>query len=195
MRSVVKVGGSLLDWPELGPQLRAWLATQTDTVCLLPGGGAAAELVRHSQRTHGLSDVSAHWLAIRAMQFNAALLNELVPGATLCGTLAELNTLERRYPALLDPWQWLHTDDRAAAALPATWDVTSDAIAAQLAKTVRAELTLLKSALPPARTINAAAEAGYVDGWLASTWAGPIRCVNLRAAGWPEAVLRPNDEV
>ena len=83
MRRMIKVGGSLLDWPQLGPQLRAWLAACSgDDNLLVAGGGPAADWVREAQRQHALSDQAAHWLAIRAMQLSAGLLAELLPQAT-----------------------------------------------------------------------------------------------------------------
>ena len=40
---VVKVGGSLFDWPDLTPRLRDYLATLAGkNVLLIPGGGPAA---------------------------------------------------------------------------------------------------------------------------------------------------------
>ena len=81
-RMVVKVGGSLFDWPDLGPRLRQWLAANAPReVILVPGGGPTADVIRTLDRTHGLGDEAAHWLALRAMAVNAELLAALLPGA------------------------------------------------------------------------------------------------------------------
>src|SRR6185312_432391 len=90
---VVKVGGSLFDLPDLGPRLCDWLQRHAPReVLLVPGGGPAAELVRTLDRTHGLGEESSHWLALRALAINAALLAALVPGSCVIDglDLAEL---------------------------------------------------------------------------------------------------------
>jgi hypothetical protein len=69
--------------------------------------------------------------------------------------------------------------------LPASWDATSDAVAARVTVVAgAAELVLLKSAPPPAGDVAAWAAAGYVDEWLPRVLAGtPVRAraVDLRA--------------
>ena len=190
MRRMIKVGGSLLDWPQLGPQLRAWLAAYPDDDNLLiAGGGPAADWVREAQRQHGLSNRAAHWLAIRAMQLSAGVLAELVPQSIVCGHLAELTVSPPRGRiVILDVLNVLQQEASTAAdhALPASWDVTSDSIAAHLARATGAdELVLIKSALPQASTLAAAAEEGYIDRWLPHCWQRAVRCVHLRD-GWTE---------
>lgn len=211
-RRVIKVGGSLFDWPLLGPNLRAWLARcAADDNLLVAGGGFAADWIRQAQTLHKLPDEAAHWLAIRAMQLSACLLAELVPVAAISADPLELAA----HPAgarlvIVDVFDWLRREPsslgqraiggtekgRAGEALsadqlPASWDVTSDSIAAHLAQLVAAdELVLLKSTLPPAKSMHAAAAAGYVDRWLSQCWKRPVRCVNLRAEDWPEEKVK-----
>src|SRR5258708_1651031 len=79
---IVKVGGSLFDWPDLVPQLRDYLAMLAGkNVLLIPGGGPAADAVRAYDHSHGLGEESAHWLALRALSLNAHLLAALLPDA------------------------------------------------------------------------------------------------------------------
>jgi 5-(aminomethyl)-3-furanmethanol phosphate kinase len=183
---IIKIGGSLFDWPDLGPCLRDWLAGHAPReVILVPGGGRFAEIIRDLDRRHGLGDEVAHRMALQAMTINAQLLNALIPDSCIIDgpDLAELLWEQNRRP-ILDALAFCESDD--ADALPHTWAVTSDSIAARLAVVAGAtELVLLKSASPPAGDVATWAERGYVDAWLpralARTAIG-VRAFNLR--GW-----------
>ena len=164
---VVKVGGSLLAWPELRARLTAWLNTLAmPNVVLVPGGGATAEVVRELDRVHVLGDEAAHWLAIQAMGLNAHVLAALLPRARVVSQLAEL-------PAawscgdipVLDCLALLREEDALPGALPHTWAVTSDSIAGWVAERVGARrLVLLKSvAVPVGLDWREAARRGLVD--------------------------------
>jgi aspartokinase-like uncharacterized kinase len=170
--TVVKVGGSLLDWPELPVRLPAILAARrnllpTERAVLIAGGGRAADLVRALDRTHNLGDDRAHALALRALDLTSHILAELLVGSTIVDQI----------PALVDAWTAGSLPILAPRAcldelansgqtpLPASWTVTSDAISAYLADALRADcLVLLKSApLPAAATRRDAAQLGLVD--------------------------------
>lgn len=98
--------------------------------------------------------------------------------------------------AILDPWSFLREEEPQldGLALPESWQVTSDSIAARFAQAIgAAELVLLKSALPDATwTLADAAAAGYVDACLPriAHLTPMIRCVNLRAEGFPQSIWR-----
>ena len=78
---VVKVGGSLFDWPDLKSQLPRFLAGLSGkTVVVVPGGGKAADAVRDLDQRFNLGEVISHWLALRALTLNAHFLAELLPG-------------------------------------------------------------------------------------------------------------------
>jgi 5-(aminomethyl)-3-furanmethanol phosphate kinase len=184
--AVVKVGGSLFDLPDLGPRLRRWLDENAPPeVLLVPGGGPAADVVRALDRTHGLGEEAAHWLALRALAVNAALLAALLPAACVIDgpDLAELVWEQGRLP-VLDAFAFCEADEADAGHLPHTWVVTSDSLAARAAVVAgAAELVLLKSAEPPgdARTWAAA---GYVDAHLPQVLAGTgvrLKAVNFRS--------------
>ena len=181
---IVKVGGSLFDWPNLGPRLRDWLAAHAprETI-LVPGGGRLADVVRDLDRTHGLGDEVTHGMALSAMTINAHLLAALLPESCVIDgpDLAEL-LWEQGRPPILDTLAFCESDD--AGALPHTWAVTSDSVAARLAVVAgAAELVLLKSTSPPAGDVAAWAECGYVDAWLPRVLSGTdirVTAVNLR---------------
>src|SRR5688500_7302297 len=72
---VVKVGGSLLTWPELPQALRSWLAERPAGInVLICGGGALVDALRETDGTLHLSQRAMHRLAIDAMSITARLL-------------------------------------------------------------------------------------------------------------------------
>jgi aspartokinase-like uncharacterized kinase len=184
--AVIKVGGSLFDLPELGLRLRKWLAERlADRVILVPGGGSAAEVVRQYDRLHGLGAEVAHWLALSALTLNARFLAALLPDATVvphpeaCAAL----WLQKRIP-ILDAYAFARADEGQPGCLPHCWMVTSDSLAARVARVAGAgELILLKSiALPTDMDWIEAGKQGLVDDYFA-TAAGsslPVRFIHFR---------------
>ena len=74
-KTVVKVGGSLFDWSELGQRLGQWLDSHASKkILLVPGGGPTVDLIRNFDRWHGLGEEAAHWLALRTLTVNAHFL-------------------------------------------------------------------------------------------------------------------------
>lgn len=146
---VVKVGGSLLDWPSLPARLDAWLdARRGETrLLLLAGGGAKVDAIRHRQERSGTSDEVCHWKAIAAMEENTRELNRLLaaplPMVESTTLFAKLGTPAAWFLPL--PWAQRQSD------VPASWETTSDSLAARLALELGKEtsspacLTLLKS--------------------------------------------------
>jgi hypothetical protein len=189
----------LLELPKLADVLRRWLARQPAAAnVLLVGGGRVADAVREYDRLHGLSESDAHWLAIRAMEFNSRLLASVLTEADWLDSLDGWADCVAPL-AILNPYQFMREDENFGHPLPASWQVTSDSIAARAAEhSFACELVLLKSALPPAATtVDAAADAGYVDRMFpeASRTIPLIRCVNLREPTCHEVVwLRPAPE-
>ncbi len=185
-RRVVKLGGSLLDWPELRQRLRAWLAAEPGTQTLLvAGGGRLADAVRHADAMHALGEDQSHWLCVRAMKLNACVARVLVGGRWVRRV--------RRWAAkpaqpglwLLDPWSFLRHEEPywASEPLPHTWQVTSDSIAARLSALLGVPLVLLKSATPPPPfSASALAAANFVDPYFpqAALPVPKIICVDLR---------------
>jgi len=196
-RRVVKLGGSLLELCDLRERLTTWLTGQPAAeVWLLVGGGRLADVVRDIDRLHGLDSATAHWLAIRAMAINAEIVAQLVGGAKpSCGISTPLQPAKRPDLVIVDPCDYMQrvAPRLSPDPLPEDWEVTSDSIAARLAVDLRAELVLLKSALPEEpRRYASAASAGYVDRYFPQA-AGAFEavvCVNLREADQPPALLR-----
>lgn len=147
---VFKIGGSLLDLPDLADRIERLLAQRPAARPLMViGGGAAADVVRRWDQTHRLGDERAHWLAIDAMALTAALVGSLMPQAVLVEDIPEWSAacLAGGIP-VLDARRFLRRIPQDA--LPFSWDVTSDSIAACAAIHWRAsELVLVKSIDPP----------------------------------------------
>jgi aspartokinase-like uncharacterized kinase len=194
---VVKLGGSLLDMPDLRERFRHWLALQPPArAIVLVGGGRVADCVRDADHLHRLGEEVSHWLAIRAMNLNARLVAAMFEEARLVTELDEIPTTppsqaEPTQFVILDPLTCMQSLEASPNPLPHTWEVTSDSIAARVAIEIRAtELVLLKSTLPQAADSRAAAAAGYVDEYFPRDAHGlTVRCVNFRDDDFPERRL------
>jgi 5-(aminomethyl)-3-furanmethanol phosphate kinase len=187
---VVKVGGSLLSWPELPSALPKWLAAMPPARNILVcGGGAFTDAIRQADADFSLGEETAHWLAIDALALAARLLAAVMPAALALTTYAALEeqiACSQPSVVVFDPVEflWRHEGRLPGVPLPHTWQVTTDSIAARLAELLGAdELVLLKSSAAPATELAALAEAGYVDRQFPRAAAGlaRVRFVNLRA--------------
>lgn len=158
---VVKIGGSLAG----SPDLKAWLAALERSslpLVVVPGGGRFADGVRVMQAQMEFDDETAHHMALIAMQQFGIALSALWPRLACAATPAAL----RRALRLGQVPCWHPAGMALAAALPKTWDVTSDTLAAWLAGELNAEkLVLIKSTDTPvaAETVADLAAAGIVD--------------------------------
>ena len=63
MLRVVKLGGSLLNWPQTPQRLKEWLQRQpAGKTVLIAGGGGLVDIVRGWDADFGLGDdTSHHW--------------------------------------------------------------------------------------------------------------------------------------
>jgi aspartokinase-like uncharacterized kinase len=188
MPLVVKVGGSLCDWPELGNALPRWLSEHAPPETLIvSGGGPLAERVRELHASHRINDDGAHWLALDAMNLTADLLMNLLADRRLVrvGRAQDCAaSWARGESAILDALSFAQSDEINPSALPHSWDATSDSVAARLAELLAADLVFLKSAHPPRGNIVAWSAAGYVDAHcplIVSRAKLTVRAVNLRA--------------
>jgi 5-(aminomethyl)-3-furanmethanol phosphate kinase len=188
-RRVIKVGGSLFDFPDLPARLRTWLEGQPPAVnFLVAGGGKLADAVRDADRMFRLDATVAHWLAIRCMSLQAEILHFLLPEANSACSVAGLSaTASEPKLTIIDPWPILKHEEPTAGGecLPVGWHVTSDSIAARLAQMLMVdELVLLKSCLPAEpKTIESATASGYVDSYFpqAARALPVVRCVDLHS--------------
>lgn len=147
---VCKVGGSLLGWPELFPRLTGYLKTEQRPLVLIAGGGPAADAVRDWDRQHHLGEETAHWLAIRALRLGEALLQSCIPRGVVISSRSEAQQAwETGAVPILNVEGWLQGEcQNAGVAIPHDWNVTSDSIAAVVARSWNADLLLCKSTTP-----------------------------------------------
>jgi aspartokinase-like uncharacterized kinase len=157
--TVFKLGGSYLR----SPLLRSWLEAIAahPPALIVPGGGLFADCIRSAQAELGFSHAAAHEMALMAMNQFARVLVDLFPSLKFADSFL---SMERAFRAsetcVLLAWPML----KAETELLPSWDLTSDSIAAWIARKLRAPLVLIKhTAIPPSSTAQRLAEAGIVD--------------------------------
>jgi len=181
--TVVKLGGS----HAFSAHLAGWVAAIAGCagdVVVVPGGGPFADAVRDAQPRIGFGNDAAHHMALLAMeQYGCAL-------ASLNGAFACADSADAMAHAL-DAGQvpvWMPSRMALAAAdIGASWDVTSDSLAAWLAGRLSArQLLLVKHVSFGAATISSPEliAHGIIDKAFAEF---------LKAANVPAAVLGPAD--
>jgi len=194
---IIKLGGSLLSCSQLNQHVTDWLDKQSAAKnVFIVGGGPWADAVRTADQTFSLDDETSHWLCIRAMGISARIFASLDQCRPLITDWPELLQVTQgdtnRFQAILDVQQFLAAVEPncEGAGLPASWNVTSDSIAARVAQVLDAdELVLLKSAICPAgKDLQQIGQSGYVDQhFLTSASTLPkVRLVHLLGDDWPE---------
>jgi aspartokinase-like uncharacterized kinase len=141
MEAVLKVGGSLAEDPHSLTKLCQELTflTKNHRIVVVPGGSEFADAVRKFDKTHGLSDVAAHKMAVLAMDQYGLFLSDITPESYVFYALEETsNPLNGKLPILL-PSQLMFLEDP----LENSWDVTSDTIAAYIASKLNAQKLVL----------------------------------------------------
>jgi aspartokinase-like uncharacterized kinase len=136
--AIVKLGGS----HATGPHLKDWLtaiAAEAGSIVIAPGGGPFADAVRTAQAEIGFDERAAHTMALMAMAQFGSALESLHPALRLAASRsAILRALkDGKVPV------WSPEPMARAAALPETWDLTSDSLAAWLAGALGAGRLLL----------------------------------------------------
>lgn len=185
---VLKLGGSLLAIPDLMNRLEAVLSRlRPSPVLIVPGGGAAADVIRDLDRKLRFSPEKAHRDAIAAMSLNAALLCRLNKSLRLVRNYDEAQRVwSEGLAAVLDASSFLfdQPDNDTGDSLPASWDITSDSIAAWTAQQWQADrIILAKSCDAPETNLSALCLLGMIDRAF-ETIVGHVRTewLNLRSS-------------
>jgi aspartokinase-like uncharacterized kinase len=135
--TVVKVGGGLARGAG-EDALRALCTTlgelgERHPLLVVPGGAWFADAVREADRRFALPAATSHRMAVLGMEQLGWLLSELIPGAVRCAQ----PRADARATTVLLPGR-LALDE-----LPASWQVTSDSIAAWVAGQAAADRLVL----------------------------------------------------
>jgi aspartokinase-like uncharacterized kinase len=142
---IIKLGGSLSRSGTLIDCLNAVEKNYQDrAVVIVPGGGGFANQVRLAQQHWQFDDTTAHQMALLAMQQMALLFKGLKPDFVIADTVVSIqDQLSRKKIVIWSP----DISELDSAGIEASWDITSDSLAAWLANALSAtELVLIKSA-------------------------------------------------
>ncbi|MDE3176895.1 MAG: aspartate kinase [Pseudomonadota bacterium] len=196
--AVLKLGGA----QARGGRLRGWLdaiSRHAGRLVVVPGGGPFADVVRATQAEIGFDDAAAHEMALAAMRQFGRALQSLAAGFELADSEASLRDALARGQTPI----WSPAPMALAAKLPASWDITSDSLAAWLAGELGAERLILVKHGAPGSAADLAAR-GVVDpafpaylgaagvrAFLAAPEAAARLSEGLDGSGYPEIRLAP----
>jgi dihydroneopterin aldolase len=122
------------------------VARNASHLVLVPGGGPFADAVREAQPKMGFDKAAAHHMALLAMEQYGRALVSLNETLVLASSVAAIGRLlsARKIPVWAPTRMVL-----AQPGIPTSWDVTSDSLAAWLARRLRAQRLLLIKHLDP----------------------------------------------
>jgi hypothetical protein len=141
MEAVLKVGGSLAEYPDSLKRLCRELAVfaKDHKILIVPGGGRFADVVRDFDKTYGLSNTVVHKMAILAMDQFGLFLSDIIPNSYVSYSLEEVENSPRGTLPIFLPSRFIFRKDP----LEHSWDVTSDSIAAYIAGVLHAKNLIL----------------------------------------------------
>jgi len=156
---VIKLGGSLSHSAALAHCLTAISLNQQEKTVIVPGGGDFANQVRLAQHRWQFNDRIAHDMAILAMQQMALLFKGLHPEFALISSITEIKK------AASQPIIWSPSIKQLnQAQIQPSWAITSDSLAAWLAKELAADsLIVVKAAAVHTTNLAELTEQGILD--------------------------------
>lgn len=132
---VLKIGGSLIEYAHNLLKKLCYLdysAREPESIIIVPGGGIFANTVRDVSQKYNIFPDSAHWMAILAMEQYGFYLADLGK----IKIIDDLDNIKEKSMSILLPYKLLKKNDE----LEHSWKVTSDTIAAWIAKKLKARL-------------------------------------------------------
>ena len=163
---VVKLGGSLQDTEYLPAWLEVLDEASAGNIILVAGGGKYADEIRRRQIQEDFDDASAHRQALQATEMYAKDMQKICPSLKLLKHTDDI--ISALAAGLLPVWLPADTLD-GRTDIPASWDFTSDSIAAWLALRLECEALFLVKSMPLERSSNGPGELsqkGFVDACL-----------------------------
>ena len=180
---VAKLGGSLLDLDDLPARIESWLGEEEPAkTVLVVGGGPLVRMLQPWSARRDWSEERAHWAAIEMMGVNATRVSRLVESWQLACSLQEVIDSESQL-VVLDVESTLRGMETGGdTRLPSSWEVTSDSIAARIARELGSgELVLLKSTSSSSVDPEQLAREGIVDSYFPqAAHSLDTRVINLR---------------
>lgn len=163
MPKVIKLGGSLIsDVSTLTHCLQNIKNHSQENIVIVPGGGVFADQVRHTQKQWGFDEQTAHDMALLAMQQMALLFKSINNSFIIADTVFAVQQAWHKHAVVI--WS-PGIKELYASSVKASWDVSSDSLAAWLANQLNIqELILVKSAvIPLSYNIQALQKQGVID--------------------------------
>lgn len=163
-RRVVKLGGSLLADESTPARLRMFLELLPEAPTLIVvGGGAMVDAVRELNQVKAINSEAAHWLSIRLMDETAGVVASWFNDWHCTDDFRDACAV-----GVFKPNRWL-SGNAVRDLLPKNWKITSDSIAALVARTLTAsELILLKNCSIESQDLTVLGRCGVVDEGLES---------------------------
>ncbi len=145
---LVKLGGSLQESPHLGNWLRLLADRGGGRLIVVPGGGRFADAVRAAQERWAFDDVTAHHMALIAMEQYGRMLAGMEPRLR---PVSDRNGLLRAIDQDEVPVWMPSIMAGMEQSIPASWEMTSDSLSLWLAIELGAELLAVVKSVTPAR--------------------------------------------
>ena len=138
-----------MELTDLTARIRDWLPRQMPMLNLcIVGGGRSVKKIKDNACS--LDSSATHWESIRQMDRHAIELSQVSPAWAFFDSIKSIPRVPSATLNFFKTEDWLRN---SITCLPESWEVTSDSIAAILARFLAAhELILLKSTLPPIET-------------------------------------------
>ena len=160
---VIKIGGSLYSSGQLTKWLDKIAQFGEKNIVIVPGGGPFADQVRVADKQFKLDQEKSHLMAILAMQQYGTMLTSMCPSMRSASSEEKIRFAWKENKAVVwEPFDMVSSE----CSLNASWDCTSDSIAAWLASKMQINrLLLVKSTdkVIKCNTINDLAEKECVD--------------------------------